>query len=99
MEWILYSVGGAILALAIDWATYTHLSAYLRVGIPNTPHYRYRDIAFAGPQSIVRTAVAGCTGIAAGVAFSFNSGSLWLLSVGLFAVAHALLYATLYRAR
>ncbi|MBK9010374.1 hypothetical protein [Novosphingobium sp.] len=92
----LYPLIGAVVTVLLDWAIYTHLSAFLRVGFPSTPIAIYREIAGSWLPRL-RTAVVAITGIAAGLSFTFKLGGLWLAAVALFAVAHTLLYVILYK--
>ena len=93
----LYPLIGAVVTVLLDWAIYTHLGAYLRVGYPSTPSATYRQIACGSWLPRLRTAAVAITGIAAGLAFTFKLGWLWLAAVALFAVAHTLIYAILYK--
>lgn len=93
----LYPLIGAVATVLLDWAIYTHLGAYLRVGFPSTPNASYREIACGSWMPRLRTAIVAITGIAAGLSFTFKLGWLWLAAVALFAVAHTLLYIILYK--
>ena len=88
---------GAALSILLDWAIYTHLSEYLRLGFPATPDASYREVALGSSTAIIRTVALAVTGVTGGLAFALGLAPLWLLAVGLFAVAHAVLYALLYR--
>jgi len=93
----LYVLVGAAVAISIDWAIYTHLSAYLRAGFPRTPYARYREIGQGSPIALARTASVAAVGMSAGLAFALKNASLWLVAVVLFVLAHSLIYALLYR--
>ena len=96
---VLYVLIGASLAILLDWAIYTHLSAYLRIGFPATPDFSYCEIAFGSATTLIRTCAISATGMAAGLAFASKHASLWLVAVGLFVLAHTMLYALLYKRR
>ena len=89
---------GVVVAVLLDWAIYTHLSAYLRIGFPSTPYASYRQIACGSRLPKIRTAAVTTTGITAGLSFTFELAWLWLAAVVLFAVAHSFLYVILYKA-
>ena len=93
----LYVLVGATVAISLDWAVYTHLSAYLRIGFPVSPHLRYRKVALGSSLALTRTLTVGVTGVGAGLAFALNQASLWLVAVGLFVLVHSVLCAFLYR--
>ena len=92
----LYVFVGAALALLVDWATYTHLGAFIGLGFPTTPIPRYREIALGSPMALGRTIAVGGIGAGAGLTFAFEHASLWLVAMGLFVLAHAALYALVY---
>ena len=94
---VLHIVGGSLAALVIDWAIYTHLSAYLQVGIPTTPDKDYSALAAGRPALLLRSITVLLSGALGGIALSSREPSLWLASAGLFLLAHALLYAALYK--
>jgi hypothetical protein len=98
IEALLVLVGGCI-AVLLDWAIYTHLSAFLRVGLPITPNVDYRGLALGGTAAVVRTIAVITAGMAAGLAFALRLAPAWLLAVGLFLAAHSLVYALLYKRR
>ena len=93
----LYVLVGATVAILLDWAIYTHLSAYLRVGFPATPDPTYSEIAFSSSMALIRTFAVAVAGMAAGVAFASKDAWVWLVAVGLFVVVHSMLYAFLYK--
>jgi hypothetical protein len=95
----LQAITGLFLAILLDWAIYTHLSAYLRVGIPSTPRPNYCDLAIGSPAAVIRTSTVLALGVAGGLAFALGSGALWLAVVAAFAITHSLLYVLLYRRR
>lgn len=90
---------GASVAILLDWAIYTHLSAYLRIGFPTTPDLGYREIAAGSSMALPRTGIVVGIGAAAGLAVAANNPSLWLITSGSFIVAHSALYALLYKRR
>lgn len=94
---VLQVVGGILVALAIDWAIYTHLSAYLRLGIPTTPALAYSALAGGRSLSVIRTLTVALAGALGGFAYSEGEPLLWLSAVGLFSLAHAVLYVFLYK--
>jgi hypothetical protein len=98
IEALMVLVGGSI-AVLLDWAIYTHLSAYIRVGFPAMPNADYRRLALGNSAAVVRTITVSTAGMAAGLAFALRLAPVWLLSVGFFVVAHSLLYALLYKRR
>jgi hypothetical protein len=95
----LRAIIGATIAILLDWAIYTHLGAYLRVGLPSTPRSSYRDLAVGSSTAVIRTITVFAVGLAGGLAFALGSGPLWLVVVGAFVVLHSLLYVSLYRPR
>lgn len=97
MSETLYVPIGAIVAIAIDWAIYTHLSAYLRASFPNIGHHSYREMSLGNPTTLLRTVAVFVTGLAGGLAFATKHPLLWLIAVSLFAVTHSLIYALLHR--
>jgi hypothetical protein len=94
---VLYVLAGATVAILLDWAIYTHLSAFIRVGFPTTPHARYRDLALGSAMASVRTFSVGAVGVSAGVAFALKDANLWLVAAGLFVLGHSMLYGLLYK--
>ena len=88
---------GALVAILLDWAIYTHLSAYVRVSFPATPYLRYREIAFGSSTASIRTSAVCIAGLAAGFAFASKQGDLWIFSLGLFALVHSVIYALLHK--
>lgn len=96
---ILHGFAGGVIALLLDWAIFTHLSAYMRIGFPGTPYVRYREIALCRGIAITRTVAVAATGLFAGLTFALKLPSLWLIALVLFSLAHAVLYALLYRRR
>ena len=93
----LYVLIGPFVSILLDWAIYTHLSAYLRVGVPSTPECGYRQLALGNPTALIRTFSIVAGGLAGGLAFALKIPALWLISVGMFALAHTVLYRLLYR--
>jgi hypothetical protein len=87
---------GASLAILLDWAIYTHLNAYLRIGFPSTPRSSWCEIAFGGSAALLRTLAVLATGMGAGLSFASKQASPWLVAAGLFVLTHSLLYAMLY---
>lgn len=97
MKEMVYILSGGIVAIAIDWAIYTHLSAYIRLAFPNSEDRSYREMSFGRPVAIVRTMVVFLSGLACGLALTMKYPLLWLVTFGLFAFTHSLIYALLYR--
>jgi hypothetical protein len=95
----LYVPIGPFVAILLDWAIYTHLSPYLRIGFPTTPDFSYREIAVGSLMALIRTGAIAAIGAAAGLAFALKQPSLWLITSGLFIIAHSALYAVLYKRR
>jgi hypothetical protein len=94
---ILQILAGIVIAVAVDWSIYTHLSAYLRVGVPRTRALDYSVLAGERPIQWVRTAAVALSGALAGFAFASREPSLWLASALLFTLAHSLIYLLLYK--
>jgi hypothetical protein len=93
----LHVLVGATVAISVDWAIYTHLSAYVRIAFPRTPYLGYREVALGSSLALTRTLAVGISGVGAGLALALKQPSLWLVAVGLFGLAHSMLYAFLYR--
>ncbi|NBW76554.1 MAG: hypothetical protein EBR34_12260 [Sphingomonadaceae bacterium] len=93
-----YPLFGLVAMVLLEWAIFTELTPYLRVGFPSTPDVSYVQVASGSWLRMIRTALVATTGIAVGLSFEFKLGWLWLAAVGLFAVAHSFLYVILYKA-
>ena len=93
----LQTLAGLVVAVALDWSIYTHLSAYLRLGILGTPDATYSDVARGRSVAVIRTAAVVFSGGLGGLAFALGNGPLWLFACGLFLLAHSALYALLYK--
>lgn len=95
----LYPLFGLFAAVLLEWAIFTELTPYLRVGFPGIPDVSYVQAAGGSWLRMIRTAFVATTGIAVGMSLAFKLGWLWLAAVGFFAVAHSFLYIILYKAR
>lgn len=83
--------GGLLTAVLLDWAIYTHLSAFLRVGLALDQHLRYRDLTLTRwhKARLLLVAAAGAIG---GLAFAIRDPDLWIFSVVGFLLGHSLIY-------
>lgn len=74
---------GALIAALLDWAIYTHLSAYLRAGFRLDHPLNFADLLITKRQKGRFALVIG-SGIVAGVAFADPNPTLWLISLTIF---------------
>jgi hypothetical protein len=84
-------LAGVLIAAALDWAIYTHLSAYLRAGFRLDRHLQFFDLLSTKWQK-GRFALIIASGIVAGLAFSVSDSTLWLGALAVFLLGHALIY-------
>lgn len=93
----LQSLAGVVIAIALDWAIYTHVAAFLRLGILSTPRASYTEVARGRFAALVRTGAVVLSGLLGGLAFALGDVPLWLSAFGLFVLAHTALYVLLYK--
>ena len=89
-------LAGALIAVALDWAIYTHLSAYLRAGLRLSRYFRFRELICTRWQKGRLGLVLGA-GAIAGVSFAESNPNLWLFALVIFLLGHALIYPYLFR--
>jgi hypothetical protein len=92
---IAFIVAGVVIAAVLDWAIYTHLSAYLRAGFRLERHLDFTDLLKTKSQK-ARFSLVIASGLAAGVAFANPNPALWLVALTAFLIGHALLYLYLF---
>jgi hypothetical protein len=85
---------GLSIAFILDWAIYTHLSAFLRVGLALSMHVRYRDLTLTRWHK-VRLVFVAMAGAAGGISFAIHDPVLWIFAVTGFLLGHSLIYASL----
>jgi hypothetical protein len=88
---------GPVVAMALDWAIYTSLLPYLRLGIPRTPDASYSTLARGRPVALLRTGAVMLSGVLGGLAFASMNAPLWLVASLLLFLAHSSVYLLLYR--
>lgn len=86
----IYALAGGLVALILDWSIYTHLSAYIRVGLALEKKVTFSEIAIN--RGRLRTAMIGASGISGGLSLELGYPKFWLLSVAAFTVFHGFLY-------
>lgn len=89
-------LAGALIAMGLDWAIYTHLSAYLRAGFRLNQHFRFRELLSTKWQK-GRLILIIAAGAIAGVSFSESNPNLWLVSLAIFLFGHALIYPYVFK--
>lgn len=88
-------VVGVLIAAVLDWAIYTHLSAYLRAGFRLERHFHFSDLLKTKKQK-ARFGLVIASGVAAGVAFADPNPTLWLVALAAFLLGHALIYVYVF---
>ena len=76
---------GAITAAAMDWAIYTHLSAYLRAGFGLNRDLQFTELLCTKRQKF-RFALVIASGVCAGIAFFDPNTALWIFALALFSL-------------
>ena len=87
---------GILIAVILDWAIYTHLSAYLRAGLALDSYFAFRDLLITRWQR-VRFFLVIVSGAAAGLAFAEQDAELWILALIIFLISHSFIYAYVVR--
>lgn len=85
-----------LIAFLLDWAIYTHLSAYLRVGLALKKRLRYRDLVFSRWHK-VRLVLVAVAGAAGGLAFAIRDPELWIFAAAGFLLGHGLIYVSVVK--
>lgn len=88
-------LAGSLTAAVLDWAIYTHLSAYLRAGFRDH-HLHFSDLLCTKWQR-GRFALVIASGFLAGVSFATHNPTLWLVALAVFLVGHGLIYRYVFR--
>lgn len=84
-------LAGALIAAALDWAIYTHLSAYFRAGFRLGHRLDFNDLLSSKWQK-GRFLLVIASGIVAGTAFATSNPTLWLFAIAVFCLGHASIY-------
>ena len=89
-------LGGLLTAVLLDWAIYTHLSAFLRVGLALDRHLSYRELTLIQWHK-VRLFLVAVAGAGGGLAFAVRDPDLWIFSVAGFLLGHSLIYISVVK--
>ncbi len=92
MTTIALVLAGIAMAVAIDWAIFTHLSAFLRLAFSHTQDLTYRETLHGGLQK-VRILIVIASGVMGGWAFENKNPVVWIVALAVFAFAHCITYA------
>ncbi|GAA4010067.1 hypothetical protein GCM10022280_04050 [Sphingomonas swuensis] len=90
-------IAGVVVSLVMDWSIYTQVSVFLPIRYPKWQVANYAELSKGSPLARIRTLTVILAGGLGGLSFSFRDGSLWLVTFGVFAIAHVTLYILLYR--
>ena len=86
---------GALIAAILDWAVYTHLSAYMRASFRLNQHLDFSDLLRTAWQR-ARFALVILAGVLAGLSFATQNPILWLVSLAVFLVGHGIIYRYIF---
>jgi hypothetical protein len=89
-------LAGALIAAVLDWAIYTHLSAYFRAGFRLDRHLSFNELLRTRWQR-ARFALVITAGILAGVSFAAQLPTLWILAMAVFLVGHGFAYMHIFK--
>lgn len=85
---------GILAAVAIDWAIYTHLIAYLRVGLALEKRYDFGELLISGWQK-ARIVLIVFSGALAGLAFANRKPEYWIVASVIFVIGHSMTYLSI----